>query len=46
MNDNVNAGLTLVAIILFLTYSKSSYVEFPLPLSYQAGLDKFNRYNQ
>jgi hypothetical protein len=45
MNDRTNALLTLAAIVLFLSYSKSSYMEFELPLGYQDGLDKFNRYN-
>lgn len=45
MNDRTNALLTLGAIVLFLSYSKSSYMEFELPLGYQDGLDKFNRYN-
>jgi hypothetical protein len=46
MDDGMNAILTLAAIALFLSYSKSSYVEFEMPLGYQDGLDKFNRYNK
>jgi hypothetical protein len=45
MNDRTNALLTLAAIVLFMSYSKSPYLEFELPLGYQDGLDKFNRYN-
>lgn len=45
MSDIVNALMILLLALVVFRYNRSGYIEFPLPLGYQGGLDKFNKYN-